>query len=74
VYIHQEEENTIVNKGVFGGFLTRPLWGGFAQYTHLPEVNVAKLPDNASFDDAAAAAAISMVGTTTAWSLLLLVK
>jgi len=48
------------------GFQTGPLWGGFAQYTHLPEVNVAKIPDNMSFDDAAA---ISMVGMT-AWHML----
>lgn len=48
------------------GFQTGPLWGGFAQYTHLPEVNVAKLPDNVSFQDAAA---ISMVGMT-AWHML----
>jgi alcohol dehydrogenase len=48
------------------GFQTGPLWGGFAQYTHLPEVNVAKLPDNVSFNDAAA---ISMVGMT-AWHML----
>ena len=34
------------------GFQTGPLWGGFSQYTHLPEVNVAKLPDNVSFNDA----------------------
>ena len=40
------------------GFQTGPQWGGFAQYTHLPEVNVVKLPDNVSFTDAAA---ISMV-------------
>jgi alcohol dehydrogenase len=49
------------------GFQTGPLWGGFAQYTHLPEVNVAKLPDNVSFDDAAA---MSMVGMT-AWHMLI---
>ncbi|MGD9673243.1 MAG: zinc-binding dehydrogenase [Candidatus Nitrosocosmicus sp.] len=48
------------------GFQTGPLWGGFAQYTHLPEVNVAKLPENVSFDDAAA---MSMVGMT-AWHML----
>ncbi len=48
------------------GFQTGPLWGGFAQYTHLPEVNVAKLPDNVTFDDASA---ISMVGMT-AWHML----
>ena len=35
------------------GFQTGPLWGGFAQYTHLPEVNVAKIPDNVSFESAA---------------------
>ena len=48
------------------GFQTGPLWGGFSQYTHLPEVNVAKLPDNVSFNDAAA---VSMVGMT-AWHML----
>ena len=48
------------------GFQTGPLWGGFAQYTHLPEVNVSKLPENVSFDDAAA---MSMVGMT-AWHML----
>lgn len=48
------------------GFQSGPLWGGFAQYTHLPEVNVAKLPENVSFEDAAA---ISMVGMT-AWHML----
>ena len=48
------------------GFQTGPLWGGFAQYTQLPAVNVAKLQDNVSFNDAAA---ISMVGMT-AWHML----
>jgi alcohol dehydrogenase len=48
------------------GFQTGPLWGGFAQYTHLPEVNVAKIPDNVSFESAAA---ISMVGMTS-WHML----
>ena len=48
------------------GFQSGPLWGGFAQYTHLPEVNVAKLPENVSFEDSAA---ISMVGMT-AWHML----
>jgi alcohol dehydrogenase len=48
------------------GFQTGPLWGGFVQYAHLPEVNVAKLPDNVSFNDAAA---ISMVGMTS-WHML----
>ena len=48
------------------GFQTGPLWGGYAQYTHLPAVNVVKLRDNVSFNDAAA---ISMVGMT-AWHML----
>jgi alcohol dehydrogenase len=54
------------NDRLVWGFQTGPLWGGFAQYTHLPEVNVAKIPDNISFDEAAA---ISMVGMT-AWHML----
>ena len=33
------------------GFQTGPLWGGFAQYTHMSEVNVVKIPDNVSFDE-----------------------
>lgn len=48
------------------GFQTGPLWGAFAQYTHMSEVNLVKLPDNVSFNDAAA---ISMVGMT-AWQML----
>ena len=48
------------------GFQTGPLWGGFAQYTRLPEVNVVKIADNVSFHDAAA---VSMVGMT-AWHML----
>ena len=48
------------------GFESGPLWGGFSQYTHLPEVNVVKLDGNVSFDDAAA---VSMAGMT-AWHAL----
>ncbi len=48
------------------GFQTGPLWGGYCQYTHLPEVNVVKISDNVSFDDVAA---ISMVGMTS-WHML----
>jgi NADPH:quinone reductase-like Zn-dependent oxidoreductase len=48
------------------GFQTGPLWGGFAQYTRLPEVNVVKIADNVSFHDAAA---VSMVGMTS-WHML----
>ena len=29
-------------KRLVWGFQTGPLWGGYCQYTHLPEVNVAK--------------------------------
>src|SRR6188508_1649740 len=54
------------NERLIWGFQTGPLWGGFCQYSHLPEVNVAKMPDNVSFNDAAA---ISMVGMT-AWHML----
>lgn len=48
------------------GFQTGPLWGGFSQYTHLPEVNVVKIADTVSFNDAAA---VSMVGMTS-WHML----
>ena len=48
------------------GFETGPLWGGFAQYTYLPEVNAIKIPDSVSFSDAAS---ISLVGMT-AWHML----
>ncbi len=58
-------EYDCLNRKVWG-FQTGPLWGGFAQYTHLPAVNVVKLRDNVSFNDAAA---ISMVGMT-AWHML----
>jgi NADPH:quinone reductase-like Zn-dependent oxidoreductase len=49
------------------GFQTGPLWGAYAQYTQMAEVNVIKLPDNVSFTDAAA---ISMVGMTS-WHMLI---
>lgn len=48
------------------GFQTGPLWGGYCQYTHLPEVNVAKIPDNVSYEEAAAASMTMM----TAWHML----
>lgn len=53
-------------KRMIWGFQTGPLDGGFAEYARLPEVNVAKLPDNVSFEDAAA---VSMVGMTS-WHML----
>lgn len=51
---------------IIWGFQTGPLWGGFSEYTHLPEVNVAHMPKNATFEEAAA---VSMVGMT-AWHML----
>lgn len=54
------------NDRLVWGFQTGPLWGGFAQYTRLPEVNVVKIADNVSFNDAAA---VSMVGMTS-WHML----
>lgn len=48
------------------GFQTGPLWGGYCEYAHLPEVNVAKIPDNVSYEQAAAA---SMV-LVTSWHML----
>jgi NADPH:quinone reductase-like Zn-dependent oxidoreductase len=56
----------VVSHSNIWGFQTGPLWGGFAQYTHLPEVNVVKIADNVSFNDAAA---VSMVGMTS-WHML----
>ena len=54
-------------KRMVWGFQTGPLWGGYCQFTHLPEVNVVKIDDNVAFDDAAA---ISMVGMTS-WHMLI---
>lgn len=48
------------------GFQTGPLWGGYCEMTHLPEVNVVKIPNNISYEEAAAA---SMV-LTTSWHML----
>jgi alcohol dehydrogenase len=48
------------------GFQTGPLWGGFCEVTHLPEVNVIKIPNNITFDEAAAASMTLM----TSWHML----
>ncbi|MDE1844532.1 MAG: zinc-binding dehydrogenase [Thaumarchaeota archaeon] len=48
------------------GFQTGPLWGGYCEYTHLPEVNVVKIPENISYEDAAAAS----MTMTTSWHML----
>ena len=48
------------------GFQTGPLWGGFCEVTHLPEENVVKIPDNLTYEQAAAASMTLM----TAWHML----
>jgi alcohol dehydrogenase len=48
------------------GFETGPLWGGYCEVTHLPEVNVVKIPDNVTYDDAAAASMTLL----TSWHML----
>jgi alcohol dehydrogenase len=48
------------------GFQTGPLWGGYCEYAHLPEVNVVKIPEAISYEEAAAA---SMV-LVTSWHML----
>ncbi len=48
------------------GFQTGPLWGGFCEFTHLPEVNVIKIPENVSYDEAAAASMTLL----TSWHML----
>lgn len=48
------------------GFQTGPLWGGYCEYAHLPEVNVVKIPQNVTQEEAAAA---SMV-LVTSWHML----
>jgi len=48
------------------GFQTGPLWGGYCEVTHLPEVNVVKIPQGVSYDEAAAASMTLM----TSWHML----
>lgn len=54
------------NKRTIWGFQTGPTWGGFSEITHLPEVNVSKIPEGVSFDDAAAASMTLL----TSWHML----
>jgi alcohol dehydrogenase len=56
----------IVTAGLYGDSKQVRYGGGFAQFTKLPGVNVAKLPHHISFNDAAA---IAMVGMTS-WHML----
>ena len=53
-------------KRTIWGFQTGPNWGAYSEITHLPEVNIVKLPDNVSFDDAAAASMTLL----TSWHML----
>jgi len=48
------------------GFETGPLWGGYCVITHLPEINVVKIPDNVSYEEAAAASMTLL----TSWHML----
>ncbi|MEX2348812.1 MAG: zinc-binding dehydrogenase, partial [Nitrosopumilaceae archaeon] len=53
-------------KRTIWGFQTGPTWGAFSEITHLPEVNVSKIPNNVSFDEAAAASMTLL----TSWHML----
>lgn len=53
-------------KRIIWGFQTGPTWGAYSEITHLPEVNVSKIPNNVSFDEAAAASMTLL----TSWHML----
>jgi NADPH:quinone reductase-like Zn-dependent oxidoreductase len=53
-------------KRTIWGFQTGPTWGAYSEITHLPEVNVSKIPNNVSFDEAAAASMTLL----TSWHML----
>ena len=53
-------------KRTIWGFETGPLWGGYCEFTHLPEVNVVKIPEGVSYDDVAAAS----MTLVTSWHML----
>ena len=48
------------------GFQTGPLWGAYGEQIHLPEVNVSKIPEGVSYEDAAAASMTLL----TSWHML----
>ena len=48
------------------GFQTGPTWGAYQEITHLPEVNVSKIPEGVSYDEAAAASMTLL----TSWHML----
>lgn len=49
------------------GFQTGPLWGGYCEMTHLPEVNTVRIPDGIRYEEAAAASMTLM----TSWHMLI---
>ena len=53
-------------KRTIWGFQTGPNWGAFQEVTHLPEVNVSKIPEGVSYDQAAAASMTLL----TSWHML----
>ena len=53
-------------KRMIWGFQTGPNWGAFQEVTHLPEVNVSKIPEGVSYDQAAAASMTLL----TSWHML----
>jgi NADPH:quinone reductase-like Zn-dependent oxidoreductase len=53
-------------KRMIWGFQTGPTWGAFQEVTHLPEVNISKIPENVSYDEAAAASMTIL----TSWHML----
>ncbi|MCE2497982.1 MAG: zinc-binding dehydrogenase [Nitrosopumilaceae archaeon] len=48
------------------GFETGPLWGGYCEYSRLPESNAVLIPDGVTYDDAAAASMTLL----TSWHML----
>jgi len=48
------------------GFQTGPLWGGYCELVHLPEVNVVKIPDNVNYEEVTAASMVMV----TSWHML----
>ncbi|MCH9041865.1 MAG: zinc-binding dehydrogenase [Nitrosopumilus sp.] len=48
------------------GFQTGPNWGAFCEQVHLPEVNISKIPEGLSYDQAAAASMTLL----TSWHML----
>jgi len=59
------KEFDCTNRQVWG-FQTGPLWGAYSELVHLPEVNVSKIPEGVSYDQAAAASMTIL----TSWHML----